>query len=260
MTLPRASLAILLATLAGCGGKVVVDPTPSPADAPPKVILANSGDTLYAVRPPTEDDHLAHVEVIATFKGCEDVNELAMSSTGTLYAATATGLYTVDRSDGTCTLVAMGAYPESLAFVPPGTVDPDEEALVGYMGASYVRVDPSTGTVTTIGSFGSSLVPRGDLAADLLGNAFLTVEGEGCDVCLVRVDAKTGALAEMLYPTGEDISGLAYADGALYGVGTPVAVWEFTTVPPVPLEPFATGFPLTAPSELHDLRGATAER
>src|SRR4051794_6962061 len=114
MNLGRASIAVVVATLAGCGGGVELDPLPADAGAEglPKGFLANSGETLYAVHLPTGDAGLAAVavvEVVATFKGCEDVADLAMNSAGKLYATTPTGLYTVDRSDGTCTLVAMGA-------------------------------------------------------------------------------------------------------------------------------------------------------
>ncbi|APR80848.1 Hypothetical protein A7982_06195 [Minicystis rosea] len=268
MMLRRASMAVVVTLLAGCG-EVVVSPTLGDewADAGPaaqtKLLLASSGDTLYAVHHPSDatGDHLAKVRVIATFKGCEGVTDLAMSRAGELYATTATGLYTIDRSDGTCTLVATGAYPESLAFVPPGAVDPDEEALVGYAGASYVRIDPSTGSITTLGQLGSGLEVGSDLAADPLGNLFLTVTGEDCDgdVCLARVDPKTGALAEMLYAISEDISGLAFADGKLYGVSGHGPLWGLTTTPPEPLMPIVSGFPTSTPAGMLDLQGATAE-
>jgi len=37
-------------------------------------------------------------------------------------------------------LIADGDYPTSLSFVPAGTVDPDEEALVGFVDEQYIRI------------------------------------------------------------------------------------------------------------------------
>lgn len=268
MKLRRASLAVVAATLAGCGGRVAVEPTPGDGGGPPgadagvqwRGILASSSETLYAVKPPTGDTGdaaLAVIETVTTFEGCDEVTDIAMSSAGKLYATTPTGLYTVDRSNGTCTLVAKGAYPDSLAFLPPGTVDPVDETLAGYAGTSFVRIDPSTGAITTMGPLGADFVPGSDLAADPLGNVFLAAKGVSCDACLVRIDPTTGALAEMIHPIDSDVSGLAHAGGRLYGVIEPgLVVWYETTKKAGVV---GGGFATMVPSAMLGLSGATAE-
>jgi hypothetical protein len=228
-----AVLVAALAGLAGCGN-VVVDGAPGASsagtgsggsadagtDVPPQLILASTSDALYTIQYPVEAH--AAVHYVGMFEGCEDVTDLAMSGAGKLYATTTTGLYTVDPVSAACTLVAMGAYPDSLAFIPPGAADPVAEALVGYLGASYVRIDPSTGVMTTLGVLGSDLSPGGDLAADPDGNVFVVANGASCNSeCLVRVNPETGALVEVVNPSllgTSALVGLAYANGALYDV------------------------------------------
>ena len=36
--------------------------------------------------------------------------------------------------------------------VPKGTLDPSVEALVGYVGSQYIRIDTTTGAITNIGA------------------------------------------------------------------------------------------------------------
>ncbi len=68
-----------------------------------------------------------------------------------MYATSDQGVYKVDRMTAVCTLLASGgAYPNSLSFVPAGTLDPSVEALVGYSGSTYVRIDTTSGAMTSV--------------------------------------------------------------------------------------------------------------
>ena len=70
----------------------------------------------------------------------------------------------------------IDTYPNSLSFVPKGTVDPNVEALVGYNGGTYVRIDTVTGAVTSIGNLGSGYSSSGDIVRlPIPGNAELLV-------------------------------------------------------------------------------------
>ena len=113
----------------------------------PAQVWGHSPDTLYEVDPDTKA-----VSVIGKFSGCTQVIDVALDSTSNMFVTTQDGLYSVDKTSAKCTHIADGSYPNSLSFVPAGTVDPSVEALVGYVGDSYVRIDTGTGKMTTIGN------------------------------------------------------------------------------------------------------------
>jgi hypothetical protein len=185
------------------------------------VVYGHSRDTLYRLNAETKD-----VGVIGPFVGCGDptrVEDIALDADSNLYGTSAGGLYRIDKDTAACTLVAAGAYPNSLSFVPKGTVDPDEEALVGYLDDVYVRINTSTGMITNIGSLGSTtLISSGDIVSVKDGPTYLTVKerdnGTTCRDCLVRVNPATGALIEGYGPIGyERVFGTAFWAGSVYG-------------------------------------------
>src|SRR5262249_37668728 len=121
----------------------------------------NSGAALFLLDP------VAHTfGVVGNFKGCDKVVDLAVDRTGRIFATTPNGLFRVDAGDATCTPIGgAGTYPNSLSFVPAGTLDPEADALVGFLDAQYVRIDETTGAVTPIGGIGGGYVSSGDLVA-----------------------------------------------------------------------------------------------
>lgn len=181
---------------------------------PPAEIFAHGVSTLYKLDPDTKV-----VSVVGDFSGCvEGVVDIAIDKDGQLFGSTFNGLYRIDKTSAVCTFVAAGSFPNSLSFVPKGTLDPDEEALVGYEGANYVRIDTVTGAVTTVGSLGSGYTSSGDIVSVIDGGTYLTVNGVGCGDCIVEVDPKTGALVKMIGPLGHpSVFGLAFWGGAAYG-------------------------------------------
>ncbi|MBW2454935.1 MAG: hypothetical protein JRI68_10505, partial [Deltaproteobacteria bacterium] len=109
-------------------------------------VFGHSSDVLYKLDPLTKA-----VTEVGTFQGCTAVVDLAIDKDHNLYGTTFDGLYTIDRTTAACTHIHSDInYPNSLSFVPAGTVDPNVEALVGYAVTDYVRIDISTGALTTV--------------------------------------------------------------------------------------------------------------
>ncbi len=165
------------------------------------------------------------------FVGCnadtEAVIDLAIDKDGEMYVTTFGGFYKVDKTNAVCTLIASGSsFPNSLSFVPVGTVDPNVEALVGYEYATYVRIDLTSGAVSVINATAldaSGYSSSGDIVSVIGGGTYLTVTGFGAtdctsSDCIVKVDPKTGALLSVIGPVGHlDVYGLAFWGGAAYG-------------------------------------------
>ena len=195
----------------------------APVDAPDDVgpqpvedIFVHTGQTLFKL-----DLESFAIAKVADFSGCSgSVIDIAASSDGTLFAASSGGLFRVQPSDGTCTSVASGSYPNSLCMVPKGVLDADSEVLVGFVGSVYVQIDRDNGAFTILGNLGSAeLTSSGDMIALPAGGAaYLTVTGPGCADCLVEIDPKTGAIVNMVGPLGyEFVYGLASSQGRAFG-------------------------------------------
>lgn len=195
----------------GGGGMMDLDAGQPPVTAE---VYAHSPDTLYRLDPNTKQ-----MTTVGKMAGCFTVIDLALDKNGAMFATGFGELYKVDKSTAACTLIANGSYPNSLSFVPAGTVDPVNEALVGYVGTQYVRIDTSTGKVTTIGSLGNGgYASSGDLVSLIGGASYLTVNGNGCSDCLVEVNPTTGALVKMIGALNHSsVFGLAYWAGTAYG-------------------------------------------
>jgi hypothetical protein len=200
------------------GGTFAPDKTPPPTSNPAEVneVWGHSADTLFRLDPKTNA-----VTEIGKFGGCASVIDIALDEASTLYAVSITSLYTVDKTTAQCTEVATGSYPNSLSFVPKGTVDPSAEALVGYEGGDYVRIDPKTGKKTKIGALGGSLVSSGDIVSVKGGKTYLTVKGNApcaANDCLVEVDPATGKLLKNWGSIEHnDVFGLSFWGGKVYG-------------------------------------------
>ena len=184
------------------------------APPPVPIVYAHSPGTLYRVDPVTKD-----VTVVAAFNGgCSSVIDLALDQDSNAFVTTFGGLYRLDTGTATCTLIANGAYPNSLSFVPKGTVDDTAEALVGYNGATYVRIDTATGVVSTIGALKGGYTSSGDIVSVTGGGTFLTVKGGTCNDCLIQVDPKTGDMIQNYGNVNHDaVYGLGFWAGTVFG-------------------------------------------
>lgn len=203
----------------GEGGSLVGDgSTAMPESAPPTpvaVVYAQSADTLYRLNPMNNQ-----VAVVGPFNGCSSVIDVAIDQNSNGYVTTTDGFYKVDLMTAACTLVASGGYPNSLSFVPKGTLDPNVEALVGYNGSTYIRINETTGAITNVGALTGGYTSSGDIVSVINGGTFLTVKGgnQNCNDCLLQVDPKTGNLIQNYGSVNHpDVFGLAFWAGTAYG-------------------------------------------
>ena len=193
-------------------------------------VFGHSKSTLYKLNPDTKD-----VGIVGNFSGCQDVLDIALDASSTLFATTSDGLYRVDRASAVCTLVASGDYPNSLSFVPAGTLDPSTEALVGFVDDQYVRIDPMTGAIQNIGApWSNGFVSSGDVVSVKDGPTYLTIKdadsGQNqCNDCLVEIDPATGDILKSYTNLGFDrVFGTAFWAGSVYGFTTEGELFEVT--------------------------------
>ena len=175
-------------------------------------VFGHSESTLYRV-----DTVTRSVNEVGVFQGCTYVADIALDESSNIYASTGSELFLVETNTARCTRIAGGKFPNSLSFVPAGTVESDREALVGFQGGDYVKIDPKTGVVTKIGAIGGGLESSGDVVSAKGGKTFVTVKGKDCADCLVEIDPATGASKFNWGPIGKpDVFGLAFWAGDLY--------------------------------------------
>ncbi|NUO48962.1 MAG: hypothetical protein HOV80_08915 [Polyangiaceae bacterium] len=178
-------------------------------------VYGHSAATLYRLDPITKA-----VTTVGNFAGCSSVIDIALDKDSKLIGTTFDGIYTIDKATAQCSLITSGSYPNSLSFIPEGTLDPNVEALVGYEGDQYVRIDPTTGSKQLIGSLGDGgLVSSGDVVSVKGGKSFLTVTGFDCPTdCLIEINPVTGAMVNNWGPLGYSaVYGIAFWAGSVYG-------------------------------------------
>jgi hypothetical protein len=92
---------------------------------------------------------------------------LALDSAGNMYGTTNKiypphqdygELVKINPVDATCSVVVFnyttgGIFPGDMEFFPAGMVEPGKETLVGMDSGEYVKVDTTSGDVTTLGVF-----------------------------------------------------------------------------------------------------------
>lgn len=217
-------------TDASDSGGMKTDSGPPPATA---VVYAESPNTLYKLDPLTNA-----ISIVAPFSGdclarhdCADVIDIALDQMSNGYATTFGSFYSFDVTTAVTTYIATGSYPNSLSFVPKGTLDPAVEALVGYNGASYLRIDTTSGAITTVGGLTGGLASSGDIVSVIGGGTFLTVNGPGCDLsdCLIQVDPTTGDMIQNYGSVNHQaVYGLAFWGGIAYGFDNAGVVFSIT--------------------------------
>lgn len=184
----------------------------------PPIVYGHTPDTLY-----TFDTSTHAITQVAAFSGCTEgtitqVIDLAIDSQMNAFVTTFDGFYSLNLTTAECSLIQTGNYPNSLSFVPVGTLDPLVEALVGYFGGTYTRIDTTSGAMTSVGTLSGGYASSGDIVSVKGGGSFLTVTGNGCGDCLLQVDPSTGDLIQDYgsLPHGA-VYGLAYWAGVVYG-------------------------------------------
>lgn len=198
------------------------DGSSSDAGAPVGEVWAHSAGTLYKLEPFSKT-----TTRIGDFSGCAgQMIDIALDKDGQMYGTTFISLEKIDKATAKCTTIrSNGSYPNSLAFVPKGTLDPNVEVLVGFEQDQYVRIDLATGNKTTVGSLnpnstGMTFVSSGDVVSIINDKTYLTVKATpdlGSDA-IIEVDPVSGKALKLIGATGQaDIFGLGYWAGTAYG-------------------------------------------
>jgi hypothetical protein len=191
-------------------------------------VFGHSSSVLFRLDPVTKA-----VTEVGPFNGCGSVVDIALNEASELYAVSLTALFTVDKTNGKCTEIASGEYPNSLSFVPKGTVDANQEALVGYDNSDYVRIDTKSGVKTKIGALGGGLRSSGDVVSVKGGKTYLTVKGTGntctADDCLVEINPSNGKLVKNWGSIEHhNVFGLSFWAGKVYGFDDSGELFEVT--------------------------------
>jgi hypothetical protein len=173
---------------------------------------------LYALTAQHDLEHLHPLD-------CGTLVDIALDASGELFATAYGTFFRIDAA-GACTVVATnGEFPNSLATVPAGVLDPLDDVLVGIRHDEYVRIDKTTGAVQVLGVLGVPLLSSGDVTY-LDGVLYATVQGMGCEDCLAVVDPITGLVLDTTPLDFSDVFGLADAGGVLYGFTSGGAMLE----------------------------------
>lgn len=193
-------------------------------------VFGHSSSTLYKLNPETKA-----VTVVGDFNGCASVYDIALDKDSKIYGSNASGLYAIDKMTAACTEIAAGNYPNSLSFVPAGTLDPNVEALVGFLDDQYVRIDPVSGTITEVGNnWNNGFVSSGDVVSVKNGPTYLTIKDaiandNICQDCLVEINPATGAIIKNFNSIGYDgVFGTAFWAGSVYGFTKNGELFEIT--------------------------------
>jgi hypothetical protein len=189
---------------------------PDVSQPPVDYVYAHSPTVLYKVDPVKKT-----MTTIGNFSqncAAENVIDIAVDANNNGYATTFFGVYKLNLTNANCTLIKSGSYPNSLSFVPAGTLDPQVEALVGYNGSTYIRIDTTSGNITTVGGLTGGYASSGDIVSVKNGGTFLTVTGNNCGDCLLQVDPKTGNMVQNYGSINHGaVFGLAFWAGTAYG-------------------------------------------
>jgi hypothetical protein len=213
------------------------DPPLPDGGKPPGRVYAHTADTLYLYEPLAKT--FALMGKFSCLKPGDRMLDVALDRDGVMYGTSDRGFLTISPVDATCSYVkedVAAKYPNSLAFVPLGTVDPTKETLVGYQFAAvneatvFVKIDVATGAVTKIGDLNDPIAAikyraSGDVIS-LIRNgkrAYLTVKtispdaGTGNDY-LAEIDPSNGRLKAILGDIkAKDLFGFGYWAGTGYG-------------------------------------------
>ncbi len=210
--------------------------------AAPGEVYGHSADTLYKLEPISKT-----VSTIGKFSGVdtscgigEGMWDIALDKDGNMYGSVAIAggdcttiageMVKIDKTNGTTTELgtSAGAFPNSLSFVPAGTIDPVNEVLVGYNSDAYLRIDPTTGATTTIGnlnpnSTGQTWYSSGDIVSIIGGKTYLTatLDSSGASTAndsILEVDPVHGTALSVIGQVGfGKVWGLGFWAGTAYG-------------------------------------------
>jgi hypothetical protein len=174
-------------------------------------MFVHTSDTLYIV----DDANFALIEVGA-FDSDNNMMDMAVTPDGELYTISFNAVYRIDQDTASAShVVDVPTGNVGMTFLPDGT-------LLAADNAGGVRViDPVSGAITEVGSFGNGYALAGDLVAVANGTMYgIADEGpagtEDTSNVLLQVDTSTGA-ATAIGPIGyAGVFGVAVANDHVY--------------------------------------------
>lgn len=196
-------------------------------------VYGHSNTTLYKL-----DPYSKQISIVGNFNCLGNAAalgggmwDIAIDKAGHMVGSMNNGLgtgamVTIDKTTAHCSVVKTGNYPNSLTYLPAGTLLPNSEALVGYDRDAYVQISTQNASVTTIGNLnpnvtGQNWESSGDIVSIIGAKTYLTVKPYGSNGgtdSIVEVDPKTGKIIKMIGNTGfTELWGLGYWAGVAYG-------------------------------------------
>jgi hypothetical protein len=174
-------------------------------------MYAHSRDQLFAIDPAD-----LTLTLVGTFgPNAPDINDLAVTPGGAVYALTVNELYRVDHKTAQLTRVTavQGSDNVAMTFEPKGTL------LASDKAGGLRRINPQTGAVEEIGSYGAGLGSSGDLVAIKDGTMFgVNDVNAASNNQLLTVSLATGKATVVGSIGFPQVWGLAYWRGTIYGL------------------------------------------
>ena len=191
-------------------------------------VYAHSGGTLFRI----DTQNLGTIEVgNMAGLGTQSLTDLAIDKSDHMVGITLDKLYTIDPTTGTVTLIKdlsqSASNFTSLSYIPTDLNDPASPDILvsaNSFGDVY-QIDPTAGTATKIGSYGTVANGKVGSSGDLIGvrglGIYATVDvGTATDSndYLAKIDPTTWTATPIGTGTGfNNIFGLGYWAGKFYG-------------------------------------------
>ncbi|MFO0744474.1 MAG: hypothetical protein U1F43_02225 [Myxococcota bacterium] len=178
-----------------------------PGTVAESTVYANTWAELYRLGVKTHPIELQCAFEFPDDGGTHGMTDIAVDRWGVLYGITFDRLYVIHPRTCECTWLANldGAW-NGLTFLPRGTLDPDDDVLVGLtVGGAWFRLDIADGVAvsTLLGSLGEGRGSSGDAFSVVeLGTYAVADHGEGTVDELAVIDPTTGAIASVIGPIG----------------------------------------------------------
>lgn len=220
------------------------DPVQADGGKPVGKVYVHTADTLF-VFDPLAAKGAGSITEIALFDCLvpgDQMIDIALDRSNNMYGTSFAGFLKISPTDAKCSYIAKASnLPNSLAFMPVGTVDATQEALVGFgfdaanSANQFLRIDVNTGKTSLIGNLNppdrSGQGTQYEASGDIIGlsrggnRAFVTVkqvppDGGVASILsdsLAEIDPKTGAIKTVHGETGfNGLFGLGQWAGQAY--------------------------------------------
>lgn len=210
------------------------DPFPNDPDWPGTVaagvVYAQTADALFTMD--VDDYAIAQVGPFTFPAGPAGlVTDVAIDQWGVLYGITFDQLVVCQPDTAACqTLANLPSQANGATFIPPGTLDPLDDTLIGIaITGDWRQLELQGGMVAqmVLGGYGGGYTSSGDAFSIFGVGTWASVDAPGqADDVIVEIDPATGAVqAELATLTGyTSIYGLAGWDGSVFAFDASGAV------------------------------------